>query len=153
MHGVYFMTSGHNVGQTDLARLCPDAFSPARNHELITIGVFELGEGSPNFGLRPLRKLDPVRCQLPGGGEYIVAPESQGLKGADSILMAWRREEREPGIRARNQKLDPPLAVPHGLIGPDFETEFLGVKLQRGILVANRNAGDLDSSYHVSLLR
>jgi hypothetical protein len=119
---------------------------------LIAVGVFEHCKRSQNFSFGLFRELDAFGCQRLRGSKNVVAPESQRMKSADAILMARWREEREPGVGARNQKSDPALAVAIRLVGGDFETEFFGIKFQRGMLVANRNSGDLDSSCHGSLL-
>src|SRR5436190_8793883 len=62
--------------------------------------------------------------------------------------MAFGREQDHASLGTRNLELDPALRS-HWLIRKDLETQFLGVELELGRLIANRNADELHSRNHV----
>ena len=56
-------------------------------------------------------------------------------------------------LRLRHAQLDPALFLIERLVGDDREPEFLGVKIQRPILVGHRNADEFDLLDHGSRSR
>src|SRR5260370_41432666 len=66
-------------------------------------------------------------------------------------MTCWS-EQRQAGFRTRYQKFNPALGLREGLVGSDLESQFLGIELQRNVLIANRNAHELDSTNHYCLL-
>ena len=122
--------------------------SIARKSELIPIRILKDGSRSPNFGLRLLRERRAFRFQNLRGGEDIIAPECDGLKLTDAVFMAFWRVESKSGLGTRNKQFDPSLGRREWLIRNHLETHGCGVKLQRCVLVAHRNADELDPSNH-----
>jgi hypothetical protein len=70
------------------------------------------------------------------------------LKTANPVFLARRREQGKARIGARDEQFDPALTRAKRLIGRYLESNLLGIKLQRYILVAHGNADDFDSADH-----
>jgi len=51
-------------------------------------------------------------------------------------------------FRFRNSQFDPALLLVEGLIGNDGESEFVGIKIQRAILVGDGNTDEFDLLDH-----
>lgn len=81
-------------------------------------------------------------------GENVIAPESHRLETADASFASFRREERDPGFRARYDELGPALMRRERLVGQHLEAKFFRVELQGRIPVANRDADDFYSPYY-----
>jgi hypothetical protein len=94
----------------------------------------------------------PFRLQHFRGGENVVTPERDRLKLPDALLVTLGGKKRDARLRARNEKLNPALLVSERLVGGDFQSEPLSVKIQRHILIANWYAYELYSSNHRFLL-
>src|SRR6185437_5336846 len=75
---------------------CKISAEPVGEDELISIDILEDCHCSPNLGLGFGGKLDAFRFQYFGSRKYVVTPKCQGLKGANAILMAFRREQSQP---------------------------------------------------------
>src|SRR5262249_31653045 len=69
---------------------------------------------------------------------------------ADQMFLARRREQHEPGLRARKPELDPALRTAERRVGDDAQSEFLRVELQRTILIRDGHARELDPFDHRS---
>src|SRR5437879_5892815 len=79
-----------------LAAMVAALFSSAsfsREHELISVGIFEDRHGSPDFGLRIYGELHAFGLQYFGGCENIITPERYRLKVADAVFVAVRSKE------------------------------------------------------------
>src|SRR6266851_4424777 len=83
-----------------------------------------------------------------GSGEDVVAPKRDGLKLADAPLVTFGRVEGEASLRARDEEFNPALCVRERLVSNHFQSQGLGVELQRNVLIANRNAYKLNSPNH-----
>src|SRR5579863_4563115 len=57
-------------------------------------------------------------------------------------------EEHQAGLRAGDAELNPALLVTEGLVGENDESEFLGVEVERGILIADGNRCEFDGFDH-----
>ncbi len=53
-----------------------------------------------------------------------------------SVFPRPRRKENNARLRFRDAQLDPALFLVEGLVGDDGEAEFLGIKIERPILIA-----------------
>jgi hypothetical protein len=82
----------------------------------------------------------------------VVGQKRNVRKGTDSIFMPGRREQNHSGLAAWYSQFDPVLLRIEGLVGQDLETQLLGVKGKRLLLVPNRNANELDRFNHSNLL-
>src|SRR5579863_1503527 len=83
--------------------------SPAGEHKLIPVHIFENGAGSPMLGLRIFFELHALGLHDLRRRKHVLAPEREWLKIPDAVLVALRREKRQPGLRAGDQQFDPPL--------------------------------------------
>src|SRR5579871_2921946 len=124
--------------------------SATGDDKLVAVGVFENGECAPGLGLRVHGEFYAPGLQLLDGGLHVIAPEGERLESADAILVALGREQRQERVGAGNFQFDPALLAVKRLVGGDFEAEFLGGKLQRRVLVPDRNACHLDAADHLS---
>src|SRR5690242_15265215 len=64
--------------------------------------------------------------------------------------MTFWRKQGHLRFRARNEKLNPALLGSERLVRKNFESQFLCIELQCGVLIANRNTGNADSTNHVA---
>jgi len=62
--------------------------------------------------------------------------------------MTLGRKQRYFGLSARDEKLDPALLTIERLVRENLESQFLGIKLNSGVLIANWNAGDAYTPNH-----
>ena len=120
----------------------------AGQSELIAVGVLEDGNRSPLFILWFLGEGDAFGLQHFGGGEDVVTPEGNGLELADALLVTLGRLKGDARLRSGNEELNPPLRVCERLVGDHFQSQRLGVEVQRNVLIANRNAYELYSPNH-----
>src|SRR6266436_6617513 len=116
--------------------------------ELIPVGVLEDGDRSPGFILGFFGKGDALGLEDFGSGEDVVAPKRDGLKLADAPLVTFGRVEGEASLRARDEEFNPALCVRERLVSNHFQSQCLGVELQRNVLIANRNPYKLNSPNH-----
>src|SRR5579864_2330976 len=116
--------------------------------ELIPVGVLEDGDRSPRFILGFLDEGDALGLEDLGSGEDVVAPECDGLKLADALLVTLRRVEGYACLGTGNEEFNPALRVSERLVSDHFQPQRLGVELQRNVLIANRNAYKLYSPNH-----
>ena len=65
---------------------------------------------------------------------------------ADALLVAFGREQYHSCLRFRNSQFDPPPLLVERLIGDDRESKFVGVKMQRAILVGDRSRGIFETN-------
>jgi hypothetical protein len=121
---------------------------PARKYEFIAIGIFEFCHRPPDLLLRLCRQFHPFGFEERGRGKDVVAPKGERLETANPVFVARRREQSKAGIGARDEQFDPALTRAKRLIGRYLESDLLGVKLQRYILVAHGNTDDFDSADH-----
>ena len=63
-------------------------------------------------------------------------------------LMAVGIEQDEAGLRAGDADLDPALLLAKRLVGEDDEAQLLGVEIERGVLIADRNRCEFDGFDH-----
>jgi hypothetical protein len=61
------------------------------------------------------------------------------------------REQHHSCLRFRNSQFEPALFLVKRLIGDDCEPQFVGVKIQRAILVGDWNANKFDLFDHDAL--
>jgi len=82
-----------------------------------------------------------------------MADELARLDATTQAELVRRREvtprELVDAAIARIEKLNPALPGSERLVRKNFESQFLCIKLQCGVLIANRNTGDADSTNHV----
>src|SRR6266851_9809739 len=116
--------------------------------ELIPVGVLEDGDQSPGFIIGFFRKGDALGLEDFGSGENVVAPKRDGLKLADALLVPLWRVEGYACLSAGNEEFNPALCVRERLVSDHFQSQGLGVELQRNVLIANRNAYKLNSPNH-----
>src|SRR5271170_2018743 len=126
--------------------------SRRRQHELVSIGILENREFTPRLLLRFGHERDAARCELPVCRLNVIASERTVKQGADPTFMSLRGKQDYAGRRVADSKLDPPLLFVENLVGRHFETELFGVELERPILVARRNAHELELGDHPELL-
>jgi len=74
----------------------------------------------------------------------VVARERHIHKRPDPLLIPFRREQHHPHLRLRHAPFDPALFLIERLIIDDGESEFLGIKIQRAILIGDGNANELE---------
>src|SRR5262249_7034811 len=72
-------------------------------------------------------------------------------KRPDPFFVSLRRKQHHARFRFRNAQLDPALLLIERLIGDDREPKFLGVKIQRAILVGYWNTDEFDLLDHDAL--
>src|SRR5947207_1885747 len=127
-------------------------FPVARQRELISVRILEHSDRSPWFGCGLFGERHAFLFESGGGGKYVIRPERNRLKLSDAPLVALWREQGDSGFRARDHQFDPPLFFGERLIGDDLQSKRFGVKLQRHILIGDRNSDELDAAYHASFL-
>src|SRR6266404_6619407 len=120
-----------------------------RQNELVSVGVLDDGRRAPRFRLRRHGEFDAASRELFVGLLDVIAVENDVGESADPILMSVRSEEHKARFGAGDAQLDPALLAVKGLVGEDDEPEFPGVEIQGLILIAYRDAGELDSFNHV----
>src|SRR5262249_50482939 len=114
--------------------------------------ILENREGAPRLLLRRLDELDPLRLQLLVGLLHVVARERPVEERADALFVPIGGEEDDAGLRRADAELDPALLA-HRLVGDDLEAELLGVEGYGGLLVAGRDAHELEMRNHAPILR
>src|ERR1035438_1890324 len=110
--------------------------------ELVAVGVFEDRRGAPGLYLRGLDKFDASGDVVFVGFLHIVGQERDTSEGADAVLLAGRGEEHDAGLGTGDAEFDPTLLVAERLVGEDDESEFLGVEIERCVLIADRNRSE-----------
>src|SRR6476646_8174861 len=91
--------------------------------ELIPVGILENGDRSPGLILGFLGKSDALGFENFGGGEDIVAPERDGLKLADALLVTFGREEGYACLGAGDEEFNPALRVSERLVSGHFQSQ------------------------------
>src|SRR5689334_11024946 len=122
-------------------------------HELVPVDILENRRRSPVGFLRLLDELDAFRLEVLRRGLDVVGHEGDVHEPADHLLLPRRGEQYQLRVGARKTQLDPALRPVERAVGDDAEAELLRVELQRAILIADRNAGELDRFDHRSLRR
>src|ERR1700741_975143 len=110
--------------------------------ELVPVEVLEDRRRAPRLGLRRLHELHAFPLRLLVMLLHVIPPERDRLERADPIFVSRRREQDYARLRAGNAQLEPTLLA-EGLVGHDLEAELFGVELQRLLLVAYGDAGEL----------
>jgi hypothetical protein len=67
--------------------------------------------------------------------------------------VAVRIEQDKAGLRAGNPQFDPALFVAERLVREDDETEFFGIEIESGVLVADGNRSKFDGFDHGGRIR
>ena len=117
----------------------------APQNEFVAVGILENGHRAPDFVPGFLAEGDTFGLENFCGGEDIVAPEENRLELADSSFMALGCKQRDAGLRAGNQQLDPPLLLGEGLIRDHLETKLCGSQLADTAEIAVREQSECDS--------
>jgi hypothetical protein len=133
--------------------------SRARYQVYLLENTNSLPSGSPNFAIVPPnlflwfgRQLHTSGFENLCRGKNVVA-EGHRLETANPVFMALGSEQPKRRICPRDEKFDPALPGPKGLIRSYLESNLLGLELQRNILVAHRNTDNLDAANHVASSR
>ena len=96
------------------------------------------------FFFRRVLKLNPALFQFFVGLLQIVAGVGHVHERANPALVLNGGEQNNARFRFRNAQLDPALLIVERLVGDDGESQFLGVKIERPILIRHR---DTDKFY------
>ena len=82
-------------------------------------------------------------------GRVVDVGDARWLEeAADPVLLAFGCKQHEARVRGADSQLDPPLLFVEGLVGDDGEAEFLGVEIERTILVVDGNADEFNLPDH-----
>ncbi len=128
----------------------PIGRSARAQDELVAVGIAEGRERAPGLLLRRRVELDAALAQLAVGGLDVVASEGAVEEAADPLLLAVGREQHEAGVAAADLQLDPALRLAERLVGHQSEADLLGPEFERPVLVAGRDADELDVGDHVN---
>ena len=90
---------------------------------------------------------DPVIVSSGDGGWVHLGPHVARVLAARVAIAGGRLDEAMSAIT----ELDPSLLFVEVLVGENHEAEFLRVKLHRFVLIADRNADELDAFDHQCL--
>src|SRR6266481_6024097 len=119
-----------------------------RDHESIALAVFEHLIRAPWLLLRRTFKFHSARTQLLVRLINVVTFIRHVHEGADAFLVSLRREQHHARLRLWHAQFDPPLLSIKWLIRDNRESEFLRIKVQRAILIADRDADEFDLFDH-----
>src|SRR5439155_361177 len=108
-------------------------------HERVSFAILEGRECPPWLLFRRRVKRHPSPGEFSKGLFNILAMIRNPGKRADTALLPFGREESNAGLGFRDAQFDPALFAVKGLVRDDRKAEFLGVKIQRALLVAHRN--------------
>src|SRR5580700_6724342 len=106
-----------------------------RQDELVSVLVFEDRRRSPLFRLRIHRKDHTFAFQYLGRSLHIVAPERNRLMAANPCRVAVDRKQHQLRIPSRYPQFNPSLFLIERLVREHTESQLLGIKLNRLILV------------------
>ena len=113
-------------------------------HELVSVGVLEDRERAPRLLRRRFHELDASRRQLLPRLLDVVAGQRTIERGAGLRAAFVGHEEDDARVGRSNPQLDPALSVAERLIGEHAKADDVGPEFQRAILIAGRNADELD---------
>jgi len=117
-------------------------------NKLIAIHILKLRESAPRLFRGRSRKQDSAILQLLIGPIDVVRHKCYIGKGTDPIFMARGREQNYLGLAAWNPQFDPALFLVKWLVGQDLESKLLRVKTNGLVLIAHRNAHELERLDH-----
>jgi hypothetical protein len=80
---------------------------------------------------------------------HIIGYEGDVHHAADHLLLPGRGKEHHFRLRAGDAQLDPALSVVVRTVRDHAHAELLRVELERAVLIANRDADELDALDHV----
>src|SRR5687767_8811194 len=123
-------------------------FSARAQPELIAIRIAEGRKRAPMLLLRRGIEGDAARRQLAVRRLDVVAGERAVEEAADPVLLPVGREQDEAGRAVADGELDPALGVAERLVRHQGEADLPGPEFQRAVLVAGRDADELDVGDH-----
>src|SRR5689334_21969252 len=80
-------------------------------------------------------------------GFDVVGPQ-RDIQLAAGLEPIAELKQNDAGVGAGNPQFQPALLVAEGLVGEHPETEYVGVKRERAVLVRYRDADEFDASNH-----
>jgi hypothetical protein len=126
-------------------------FSVRRKNEAISFAVLEHRISSPRLFLWRAFEFHATLFQFLICLLDVVARVRHVHKRTDPLFLSIGRKQHYTRLRFRNPQFDPALLLIERLIGDDGEPEFVGIKIERAILVGYRNANEFDLLDHNSL--
>ena len=118
------------------------------NNEAIAFAVLEHGVGAPGLFLRRTFEFHAAFLQFGIRLIDAIARVRHVHERADPLFVAFGGEQHDSRLRLWNSQFDPSLFLVERLIGDDREPEFIGVKIERAILIGNGNTDEFDLLDH-----
>src|SRR5439155_10803211 len=122
--------------------------SVRRKNETISFAVFEHGVSAPRLFLWRTFEFYAALLQFGIRLLDVVARVRHVHERPDPFFISLRRKQHHACFRFRDPQLDPALLFVERLICNNRESEFVGVKVERAVLVGYGNANELDLVNH-----